>query len=270
MENIKTYSGKGKITVGRGLINIARDFDGTDDKIVYTLATGQTGFTIVTVAWWEYLDSNAAYRRAFHLDAGTQDWRLEFDDSWGYAWIVPWTTAPSGRAAWGITKPTTGSWHHICVTYDGSLTTNAPIMYVNGASQSVTLRSAPGGSLVTPSTSLWISSENGTGQYFDGRLAEYAIWSGRALSLGEVEGLADGFSPLFYPNNLEFYTPLLGRRTDEADLMYGTAGTLTGTSAIAHPRIIYPSPGMIRRFTTAVAPSAVTAATRRMFVGVGI
>jgi hypothetical protein len=43
--------------------------------------------------------------------------------------------------------------YHIAVTYDGSLTTNDPLFYVNGASQAVTEVTAPSGTLRTGTAS---------------------------------------------------------------------------------------------------------------------
>lgn len=227
---------------------MARDFNGSSD-ISYTLNAGQTGFSTVSIGFWEWLDNNDQYRRPFHWDTGgAQDWRLEFDNGWGYALLVPWSTSDSGRSSWSIAKPSTGSWHHLLITYDGSSSSNDPIFYINGNVESSTERVAPSGTITAPSTALYVGSENGSGQFHDGRLAEFAIWN-RVLTAGEASALGKGFSPLFSPNGLKFYSPLIGEKSTEPDLMFGTAGSVdAGVTKIAHPRIIYPSSSQMRGF----------------------
>jgi len=50
----------------------------------------------------------------------------------------------------------------------------------------------------------------------DGRLAEVGIWN-RVLTDSEIVSLSKGFSPLFYPNGLIFYAPLIGTPRIEPD-----------------------------------------------------
>jgi hypothetical protein len=217
---------------------MARDFDGSNDDLAFTLNTAQKAITVCTFAFWIHLDSNAQYRRPFHFDAGTQDWRWEFDDSWGFSLAIPWTTAASGRAVWSMAKPATGSWIHVAFTYDGGSTSNDPIMYKNGVSQSVTERVAPSGSLVLPTGTAWIGSENGTGQFYNGRLAEFGVWN-RILTVAEILALSKAFAPSTNPVGLVLYLDLL---RDVKEKMGGAAITDDGTTAAVHPRIIYPTP----------------------------
>lgn len=247
---------------------MARDFDGASD-INYTLNSGQTSSNTITVAWWEYPDSVAQYARVWHKGNGSNDARMEFDDSWGYVFAAGWSTPGGGAGKWSITKPSTGAWVHHAVTYDWGATTNDPIIYRNGTSQTITERVAPSGSAVNNQTPFYLGSEKSTGQYYNGRVAEFAWWH-RILTASEIEGLADGFSPLFYPIDLVLYIPLIGRRTDESDLMFGITGSVdAGVTAIAHPRIIYPSFSQMRRFTTAVAAAAAQGAWKSL-LGVGL
>lgn len=185
---------------------MARDFNGSSDYIPFTLTTEQRALTTCTFSWWEYLDSNAQYKRPYHLDTGGNDWRMEFDDGWGYVFIIGWSTT---QGAWSMAKPSTGSWHLITVTYDGSSTSNDPIMYVDGVSQSITERLTPAGTIQLPTGTSWFGTENATGQYFDGKLAEFAIWN-RVLTASEVASLSKGFSPATNRRGLLVYFPLIG------------------------------------------------------------
>lgn len=234
---------------------MARDFDGSSD-ITYTLAAGQISTTIESWSFWIYPDTNGQYVRPIHLGGtgGDRDRSFEMDDGWGFVFNFDWAT---DGGAWSVTKPTTGSWQHYVVTYDGSSILNDPIIYKDGASVAITERVAPLGLNIRSSrTDLTVGSEASTGQYWDGRIAEVAKWN-RILTPGEVLGLGKGFSPSYYQNGLLLYLPLIGRNTTEPDKRFGTAGSVdAGVTAISHPRIIYPTNSKNRRWTTGAAPAS--------------
>ena len=52
---------------------MARDFNGSTDYLNFTLTTAQRAITVCTFAWWEYLDSNAQYKRPYHFTTGSTD-----------------------------------------------------------------------------------------------------------------------------------------------------------------------------------------------------
>jgi hypothetical protein len=232
---------------------MARDFNGSSDQIAFTLNSNQTNLAQVTVAHWFYADATGQYRRAWQLAQSFPNDQLqcEMDDSFGWCWQARFSTTPG---TWSMAKPSTGSWQHFCGTHDLSSSSNSPILYIDGASQSLTTRSAPSGTRSNTSTTFTIGRDTDGSQYWDGRLAEMAIWN-RILNASEVAGLAKGLSPAFFPNGLVFYTPLIGRNSPETDIKGGVTGTLTGTSNIAHPRIIYPA-----RLQNSIFPGAAAAA----------
>lgn len=80
--------------------------------------------------------------------------------------------------------------------------------------------------------------------FFDGRLAEIAIWN-TDLTDDEVTILSLGYSPLFVrPANLVFYAPLT--RTEDRDIIGGMAFTPTGSPTVAdHPPIYMPAAKLI-------------------------
>ena len=86
-------------------------------------------------------------------------------------------------------------------------------------------------------------------EYHEGMVAEVAVWNA-ALTQGEVEALAAGYSPLFIrPASLAFYADMV---RDVKDLITGVVLTEDGTSptVVEHPRIIRPS-GQILQFPLA-------------------
>ncbi len=220
---------------------MARDFNGSSDKTGHGLAAEQNNLTTWSFGGWFYLDSNAQYKRIVQKGSAwpNADWDLEFDDGWGMVFTnIHWST---NSGAWSIPKPATGAWTHILVTYDMGSTANDPAIYVNGASQTVTERGTPSGTAPANSQStLYLGSDSGNGQYYDGRMAEFAMWN-RVLTAAEADIIgAKKYSPLFVSNGLVMYVPLIGRTSPELELINGANGTLTGTSVIEHPSIIYP------------------------------
>lgn len=218
---------------------MARDFNGSNQYGTLTLNTAQKAITTgLTMAWWEYLDSNAQYKRPYHMAAGGFAWRMEFDDGWGYVFVA---TQNSSDGKWSISKPATGSLHHMCITYDGSSTANDPLIYKDGVSQTVTERNTPSGTILAPDGTLTIGQATGGGQNFDGRMSEFAMW-GRVLGAAEVAGLAKGFSPAFFKRSLLTYIPMIGNASPELEMIAGSNMTLSNSPAKAdHPRIIYPT-----------------------------
>ena len=114
----------------------------------------------------------------------------------------------------------------------------------------MTERNTPSGSSNAgqDSTNLRIGAgHDGTYERWDGRVAEFAWWN-RILTAGEAAILGKAYSPLFVPNGLVLYTPLV-RAT--FDLKGGAGNSASGAVPISHPRIIYPTSFQDRRFTTA-------------------
>jgi hypothetical protein len=97
-----------------------------------------------------------------------------------------------------------------------------------------------------------------SGTYFDGRIAEVAIWN-VALTDAENAALGRGVSPLLIrPQNLVFYAPLLGRADPEPDLSGGANLTLVNNPPPAvHPRVIYPAAWQVRKSATGPSPVSI-------------
>jgi hypothetical protein len=177
----------------------------------------------------------------------------------GYGFLVAADSGGSGSKlvglyggiAWknsGYTFSSTGVWYHVVMTRNsGTLR-----FYVNGTDVGYSNTDADNG---TPSGSFSIACQDrnseGFVSYFDGKVAEVAAWD-RALGTGEIASLADGFSPAFFPIDLEAYMPLIVNGQDRANSGTVTAGGTPDTTN--HPRIIYPSTGLITPLTANVTP----------------
>lgn len=237
---------------------MARSFDNTNDTITFTLAANQTTLATISVGCWFYPDNTDHYKRLWQLGPAYPN--LGCNTEWNNRTAPPnifrfnarWTgnANPYAMGEWAL--PSTGAWHHSLTTYDWGSTANKPEHYLDGSIQTRTNIDTPSGSPVNTSTAFYIGSDAATGSYFGGDVAEFAIWN-RVLTAAEAAILGDGFSPLFIPNGLVFYTPLIGRTSPEIELRYGSSGTVSGAVVADHPRIIYPTFFQDRRFTTAVA-----------------
>lgn len=233
---------------------MAYDFDGAGDHIVFTKPAAATGLSVLSYSFHLVRDAHTGYREVFwtggHWNTAHHSF-VQSDTSNTYmVFNAQWNN--SGNARWSITNPDT-AWHNHVITYDYTATTNDPIWYIDGASQTVTERATPTG---TPGYAdddgvLRIGAYyDGSGEYWDGKIAEFAIWN-RILTATEAAILGAGFSPLFIPNGLVFYSPLM-RNTQ--DIKGGNVGTVTNAVVFPHPRIIYP--GSYQRYPgVTAAPS---------------
>lgn len=163
--------------------------------------------------------------------------------------------ARSTGGIWTCARPTANVWHNIIITYDYGTLSNDPIPYIDGVAQSLTSSTDP--SAIADNTDAYVIGNRGSddARTWDGGLCEFAIWN-RILTAAEAASIgADAFSPLFYPASLVFYAPMIRNVFD-----YKGTGALTETATAvrAHPRIIYPSPAQIRRYTTIAAAGGKT------------
>jgi hypothetical protein len=143
------------------------------------------------------------------------------------------------RAEWEtIAAPSTGAWHQVVITYDGSSTANTPVIYVDGASQTLGVVASPSGTRTTDSNAYVLCNSSAGNRNFDGKLADYAMWN-VILNPNETLALAKGSSPLkVRRSSLQFYTPLSGVGTSTPDWGPNRATqTLTGTVKQSQPPI---------------------------------
>lgn len=75
--------------------------------------------------------------------------------------------------------------------------------------------------------------------FFAGGLAECALWN-RVLTADELQALGRGFAPAFFPRGRVFYNLIDGRHSPEINMAGTTHGTVTGTTFLDHPPVIYP------------------------------
>lgn len=141
----------------------------------------------------------------------------------------------TGQVSFNGGAVSSGQWSHFAAK---STAADAHAVYINAAktTNSTSITSFPS---VNLSGIGRLSRQSPTG-YFNGGLAEVSVW---AADLGddEITILSQGYSPrLVRPESLAAYWSLIGRYAPEIDPVGGFGMTVTGATAAAHPRVIYP------------------------------
>lgn len=162
----------------------------------------------------------------------------------------------TNAGTWTCPAPTINEWHVVTMTFDGGSSSNNPLMYVDGVSQTVTETIAPSGTINANNVSVTIGQRfGGSGNKYDGYAAEMAMWN-RILTADEIAGLGKFISPAYYQRGLVWHYPMIGAYSPERNYAPGASGgdaTVTGTSVVAHPRVFYPPP-----YRSFVPPTVVT------------
>jgi len=79
------------------------------------------------------------------------------------------------------------AWSHVAVVYDGSSTSNNPVIYIDGVSVAVTEDDAPSATIATEATSdLFIGNRSGADRGFNGYIMDAKIYKAAGLSLTQI------------------------------------------------------------------------------------
>lgn len=215
----------------------ATDGTATTDKIVTTHTTLNT-----STSWCQWIWLTGAggggFGRLFDKDSGTTGRRVLFYDNVAgtLQFDAAWTTT---IGQWTIAAPATGAWHHLCITYNASATTNDPIFYLDNTTPAVTEANAPTGTLQTNTGAYIIGNRADDLRNLNGRDAEFAVWEGTILTAGNVTTLYNGGagaradSLATAPTT---YWRLCGTDSPEPnEIGGGSSATVTGALLQTHP-----------------------------------
>lgn len=127
-----------------------------------------------------------------------------------------------------------GAWRHIALNYDRA-NGGANALFVDGASEA-TGNSSAAWTYGSSGLSLILGdAPDAFWQSYVGDFGVFAHWNAK-LDAAEITALAKGFSPrLVRPSALLEFAPLI---RDAHELRTGLAATVTGTSVVAHPRVL--------------------------------
>lgn len=132
----------------------------------------------------------------------------------------------------GAATLSTGVWYSAAIRRSGTTIQ----LYLNGVADGASATSS--GSASEIGVPFYVGKRHGgTPFYFDGRVAEVALYN-TALTVAEIAAYAAGVSPLkIRPQNLKAYTRLV-KATDAIDLMAPASISFTGSPTTAdHPRV---------------------------------
>ncbi len=178
-------------------------------------------------------DATVARRLLNHQSGGTLTMDLRVDVAGNLSYIGGYAVTDG---SWNAPEPSTGSWHHVCVTHVATSSVNEPLIYIDGVSQTVTENTNPGGAVDSATQTYLIGNTVAANRVFTGKIAEVAIWS-TILSGANVTSLynsGSGARADTIGTPTAYYT-LCGNASPEPDEMGGTAATVTGALATDHP-----------------------------------
>jgi hypothetical protein len=201
------YAVKGRVngSVNRTNIGVdnfsAYEFDGLNDFINFSAPDHLDSFWngSSTISFWIMPRSDGEdnagriITKGTGLDTSISGWGIELNGDNGAATEIEfqhdfsttegnWRTTPNP-----IVK---NQWNHVAITYDGTSTANNPVIYVGGASQSITEDKSPSGTLRELSGSnLLIGNDPTRVRSHDGYIDEIKFFN-RTLSLAQIQALA--------------------------------------------------------------------------------
>lgn len=193
------------------------------DKIVSALTSHATQRTYAV--WFYDVDSNRLFAKdtgsgsVEQLNFGVGDIRYS---RWWNSTEVQWSIPAASSA-----------WHHLTITYDTGSTANAPLIYLDGISQTVTRQTAAPTGTVTSNSDAYVIGNRGAGdRVWDGKLSQFAVWN-RILTPTEIATLAttvgsyNGWAPSCYATSLVEYIKLNDQPVTSSVL---SNPTVTGTA----------------------------------------
>jgi hypothetical protein len=232
---------------------MARTFVKTSSQSLVNLNAVATAVPITIAAWFNAVDFTNRVNIAGIFNSGNtrDEWSLGLQLTTGKILATVGVNGLGTTDAVSTTAPTTGTWAHGAAVFSAS---NARAAYLNGASKGTDTNSGtPTGADTTRIS--WNVVSPGT-QYFNGQIAEVAIWTA-ALNDAEIAALASGIAPPYIrPASLVGYWPIWGLHSPEIDLTANNRQmTLNNAPAYANHAPVSPFNG--RRWGTLPQAAAV-------------
>lgn len=176
----------------RKVKKIMLEGNGTSQYVQFDDVSGLTGLPAKTFAFWINQDSYIADTNPIYLvgdDNADELNILRVNFAGNNGWIMFSAGFTTAQGIWAVQSnvlPING-WHHVAVSYDGSSTSNNPVIYVDGVAKSVTRLQSPVGTWIsTGANKLRVLGT--TANSVDGKLENWKIYN-RVLSAGEVAEL---------------------------------------------------------------------------------
>jgi len=182
----------GATTGVSGQVGEAFSFDGENDYINCGSDSSIDNILVKTISFWTRLNSyDGNDEKGSHWINKGDKWFIATYDNNNIHIFGQNFDSNNGR--WSIPLSSIGlnSWHHIIIVYDKSSTSNNPVWYVDGVSQTVTEYATPIGSAVSDaSDNMYIGDSPEYDRGLNGTIDEVAIFN-RSLSAEEISDLYD-------------------------------------------------------------------------------
>lgn len=204
-----------------------RDFDGANDEISLGSDASIDDFNPRSICYWVRHDAAASVQVVAAKGPGSNEVALVAIGEQP-RFSSDWTTDGN----WvGTTDIVVTGFHHICITYDHGATTNDPIIYVDGAVETLTVDTAPTGSWVADAgNELQLGETNADALDLDGNLSCFVFHSA-ILTAADVNRARWNCRPM---GGMAVYHPFW--TTKLANEGTATAnGTATGTTVASSP-----------------------------------
>lgn len=212
---------------------MARAFDGANDNIALGTDASVDNFTVRTCcAWVRRAVTNARYAvisKTNGANTGHVGLRLGQDSDSNGCQVLQQFDTTNGVWRGGTALNSTTAFYHIATVYDKSATTNDPLIYVNGASETITEQLTPVGTASDDSArTLQLGEEQSGAGDFSGEMM-CVVYHNAALTAEQINrakwwGRPGGGLVVYHPL---FTDKLANEGSATAD------GTATGTTVAA-------------------------------------
>ena len=176
--------------------NYALSFDGDNDRVTLIDAAAFTFDDQITFSAWVIRDiTNAGHVIVSKWDetSGSEkrEWAFLMEANRGPKLSIYKESDDSNLTKDVDSSPSTGVWHHLAATYDG---TSVIKLYVDGVEQSVTTQTSSGSApYIEDQTTIAVigartESDGNPGSFMNGMIDEVTLWN-TALSTAQVQSL---------------------------------------------------------------------------------
>ncbi|QQR78675.1 MAG: LamG domain-containing protein [Candidatus Moraniibacteriota bacterium] len=193
--NTGTLTGGPTVTPGR--IGQALKFDGVDDYVNAGVSAVLDDIaTLSTCAWINPRSAGEIYSGSDRFGGIVTEgipggWFFMTTNVYGSVRLLFYVYFSGTDGAWYPTSDTIplNTWTHVCFTYNNTSASNDPVLYINGASVSLTEDSTPTGTVDSNAGSeLHIGTNDVTDQVFDGLIDDVRVYD-TALTQTQVTEL---------------------------------------------------------------------------------
>ncbi|MBP9813902.1 LamG domain-containing protein [Candidatus Woesebacteria bacterium] len=166
----------------QGKYGSALNFDGVDDKIQTSFTQDIDGTAFSVGAWIKTKIGATGFGHIFGQDAYVnptmwENFSYTVEHQWGHTAIYRDRSGTSSDWTSQDEEVVNGTWAHVMFTYDGSSSTNDPIMYVNGIPRTFQTNVNGSGSYYDSARNWFIGGGERDSYFFSGAIDEVKLYN---------------------------------------------------------------------------------------------